>query len=70
MPDATKPLVSLGDVSGVLIDDYYNNMSLKQPRRQRAIFGSEHSREAGRAAGRDAVRSRRVEGGKPAYQLA
>ena len=52
------------------VDDYYNNMSLKQPRRQRAIFGSEHSREAGRAAGRDAVRSRRVEGGKPAYQLA
>lgn len=51
------------------VDDYYNNMNLKQPRRQRAIFGSEHSREAGRAAGRDAVRSRRVEGGNPAYQL-
>ena len=29
VPDATKPLDSLGDVSGVLIDDYYNNMKKK-----------------------------------------
>ncbi|XBI00952.1 hypothetical protein VPH35_129846 [Triticum aestivum] len=29
VPEATKPLDSLGDVSGVLIDDYYNNMKKK-----------------------------------------
>ena len=29
MPEATKELDSLGDVSGMLIDDYYNNMKKK-----------------------------------------
>ena len=29
VPEATKPLDSLGDVSDVLIDDYYNNMKKK-----------------------------------------
>ena len=29
MPEATKPLDSLGDVSGVIIDDYYSNMKKK-----------------------------------------
>lgn len=52
------------------VESYYTNMNLKKCRRPRAICGNEHSQEAGRAAGRDAVRSRRVEGGNPAYQLA
>ncbi|XBI28473.1 hypothetical protein VPH35_052694 [Triticum aestivum] len=39
VPDATKPLDSLGDVSGVLIDDYYNNMKKK-------ITDAEHQRWA------------------------
>lgn len=52
------------------VEDYYNDMDLKAGRRPRLIWGSEHSQEAGRKAGREAVRSRRVEGGKPAYQLA
>lgn len=51
------------------VDEYMSGMSLKNSRRPRAIWGSEHSREEGRKAGREAVRSRRVEGGKPAYQL-
>ena len=29
VPEATKELDSLGDVSGMLIDDYYNNMKKK-----------------------------------------
>ena len=29
VPEATKPLDSLGDVSGVIIDDYYSNMKKK-----------------------------------------
>ncbi|XP_073357988.1 uncharacterized protein [Aegilops tauschii subsp. strangulata] len=29
VPEATKELDSLGDVSGMLIDDYYNNMNKK-----------------------------------------
>lgn len=52
------------------VEDYYNDMDLKAARRPRLIWGSEHSQEAGRKAGREAVRSRRVDGGKPAYQLA
>ena len=39
MPDATKPLDSLGDVSSVLIDDYYDNMKKK-------IAEDEHGRWA------------------------
>ncbi|XBH85328.1 hypothetical protein VPH35_073271 [Triticum aestivum] len=39
VPEATKPLDSLGDVSGVLIDDYYNNMKKK-------ITDDEHRRWA------------------------
>ena len=39
VPEATKPLYSLGDVSGVLIDDYYNNMKKK-------ITDDEHKRWA------------------------
>ncbi|XBI00222.1 hypothetical protein VPH35_129339 [Triticum aestivum] len=37
VPEATKPLDSLGDVSGMLIDDYYNNMKKK-------ITDDEHKR--------------------------
>ena len=29
MPETTKELDSVGDVSGMLIDDYYNNMKKK-----------------------------------------
>ena len=39
MPEATKPLDSLGDVSGVLINDYYNNFKKK-------ITNDEHQRWA------------------------
>ena len=39
MPNATKPLDSLGDVSGALIDDYYSNMKKK-------ITDAEHQRWA------------------------
>ena len=39
VPEANKPLESLGDVSGVLIDDYYNNMKKK-------ITDDEHKRWA------------------------
>ncbi|XBI46022.1 hypothetical protein VPH35_110361 [Triticum aestivum] len=39
VPEATKPLDSLGDVSGMLIDDYYNNMKKK-------ITDDEHQRWA------------------------
>ena len=39
MPEATKELDSLGDVSGMLIDDYYNNMKKK-------ITDDEHKRWA------------------------
>lgn len=52
------------------VNDYMDGMSLKRARSPRAIYGNAHSQAAGREAGRDAVRSRRVEGGKPAYQLA
>ena len=52
------------------VENYYNGMSLKSSRRPKAIVGNEHSQDAGRKAGRDAVRSRRVGGGNPAYQLA
>ncbi|XBH83018.1 hypothetical protein VPH35_071554 [Triticum aestivum] len=37
LPEATKALDSLGDVSGILIDDYYNNMKKK-------ITDDEHKR--------------------------
>ena len=37
VPEATKPLDSLGDVSGMLIDDYYDNMKKK-------ITDDEHQR--------------------------
>ena len=39
MPEATKELDSLGDVSGMLIDDYYNKMKKK-------ITDDEHRRWA------------------------
>ncbi|XBH98343.1 hypothetical protein VPH35_127869 [Triticum aestivum] len=39
VPEATKALDSLGDVSGKLIDDYYNNMKKK-------ITDDEHKRWA------------------------
>ncbi|XP_073355015.1 uncharacterized protein [Aegilops tauschii subsp. strangulata] len=39
LPEATKELDSLGDVSGMLIDDYYNNMKKK-------ITDDEHKRWA------------------------
>ncbi|XP_073353873.1 uncharacterized protein [Aegilops tauschii subsp. strangulata] len=39
VPEATKELDSLGDVSGMLIDDYYNNMKKK-------ITDDEHKRWA------------------------
>lgn len=52
------------------VEEYYSDMDLRASRRPRLIRGNEHSEKAGRAAGRDAVRSRRVEVGKPAYQLA
>lgn len=52
------------------VEEYYSDMDLRASRRPRLVRGNEHSEKAGRAAGRDAVRSRRVEGGKPAYQLA
>lgn len=39
VPEATKELDSLGDVSGMLIDDYYNNMKKK-------ITDDEHQRWA------------------------
>ena len=39
VPEATKELDSLGDVSGMLIDDYYNNMKKK-------ITDDEHMRWA------------------------
>ena len=38
VPKATKALDSLGDVSGMLIDDYYNNMKKKK------ITDDEHKR--------------------------
>ena len=38
VPEATKELDSLGDVSGMLIDDYYNNM--------KKIIDDEHKRWA------------------------
>ncbi|XBI94532.1 hypothetical protein VPH35_031153 [Triticum aestivum] len=39
VPEATKPLDSLGDVSGMIIDDYYSNMKKK-------ITDDEHQRWA------------------------
>ena len=39
VPEATKPLDSLGDVYGVLINDYYNNMKKK-------LTNAEHQRWA------------------------
>ena len=45
------------------VDDYYNGMHLKRSRRPRRIGYSESSRAAGRQAGRDAVRSRRLGSG-------
>ncbi|XBI81024.1 hypothetical protein VPH35_090026 [Triticum aestivum] len=39
VPEATKPLNSLGDIFGVIIDDYYNNMKKK-------ITDDEHQRWA------------------------